>query len=171
MTADALSLMEQFLSWYKEGKIHPIRPITIFDAKDVTEGFKYMQSGKHMGKIVVKMPTDLTGAPASPIKKPIRLSASKSYLLAGGLGGIGRAVSTWLVENGAKHLIFLSRSAGQHSDHHMFSQELQQQGCSTDMVTGNVANLDDVNLALSKADGRLIGGVIHLSMVLQVSTS
>jgi shikimate 5-dehydrogenase len=33
-----------------------------------------------------------------------------SYLLAGGLGGLGRAIAQWMVENGAKKIVFLSRT-------------------------------------------------------------
>lgn len=33
-----------------------------------------------------------------------------SYLLVGGLGGIGRAIASWTVEHGAKHLVLVNRS-------------------------------------------------------------
>ncbi|PYH80087.1 ketoacyl-synt-domain-containing protein [Aspergillus uvarum CBS 121591] len=160
-------LMEQFVEWYKGNKVRPIRPTRLFAASEVAEAFKYMQSGKHMGKIVIRMPTVGDGLSTSPAKIPLTLSENKSYLLAGGLGGLGRAVANWLVENGARHLIFLSRSAGLRADHEHFARELERQGCMVEMVSGDVARLQDVKVALSKAAGRAIGGVIQLSMVLQ----
>ncbi|OJJ99176.1 hypothetical protein ASPACDRAFT_1870238 [Aspergillus aculeatus ATCC 16872] len=160
-------LMEQFVAWYEGNKVQPIRPIRLFAASEVAEAFKYMQSGKHMGKIVIKMPTVGDGLSTSPAKIPLTLSKNKSYLLAGGLGGLGRAVANWLVENGARHLIFLSRSAGQRVDHEHFARELERQGCRVEMVSGDVARLQDVKVAVSKAAGRAIGGAIQLSMVLQ----
>ncbi|RAH67812.1 type I polyketide synthase [Aspergillus aculeatinus CBS 121060] len=160
-------LMNQFVEWYKDNRVRPIRPLRLFAASEVAEAFKYMQSGNHMGKIVVKMPTVGDGLCTSPVKIPMSLSADKSYLLAGGLGGIGRAVATWLVEKGARHLIFLSRSAGRRADHERFVCELARQGCGVEMVSGDVARLQDVEVALSKAAGRAIGGVIQMSMVLQ----
>lgn len=33
-----------------------------------------------------------------------------SYLLVGGLGGIGRAIASWMMEHGARHLILVNRS-------------------------------------------------------------
>lgn len=36
-----------------------------------------------------------------------------SYLIAGGLGGIGRSIARWLVRRGAKNLLLLSRSGPQ----------------------------------------------------------
>lgn len=160
--------MVQFVDWYKGNKIRPIRPIKVFEASEVVEAFKYMQSGKHMGKIVIRMPKAGEQLSSEPTQVPAKLSTTKSYLLAGGLGGIGRAVANWLVEKGARHLIFLSRSAGHLPDHSQFVYELERQGCEVEMVAGDVSRLDDVTSALSRAAGRVIGGVIQMSMVLQV---
>jgi hypothetical protein len=46
-----------------------------------------------------------------------------SYLFVGGFGGIGRAVSTWMVEQGALYLVYLSRSA-QSCENTAFIREL-----------------------------------------------
>ncbi|KAF3384455.1 Compactin diketide synthase mokB [Penicillium rolfsii] len=144
------SLMTDFFQWYEEGKILPVRPVTVFPAEDVSDAFRYMHSGKHMGKIVVEVPSELTPAFTRPIKRSVAISENKSYLLVGGLGGIGRAVANWLVERGARHLIMLSRSAGQLPEHVKFSQELRRQDCLVDMVAGDVGCPQDVTLALSK---------------------
>ena len=40
----------------------------------------------------------------------VRLSAETSYLITGGLGGLGLAVAGWLVERGARNLILMSRT-------------------------------------------------------------
>ena len=41
---------------------------------------------------------------------PVLLSAEASYLIAGGLGGLGLAVAQWLSERGARNLILMSRT-------------------------------------------------------------
>jgi NADPH:quinone reductase-like Zn-dependent oxidoreductase len=38
------------------------------------------------------------------------LCGNSTYVVTGGLGGIGRSVSMWLAQNGARHLVLLSRS-------------------------------------------------------------
>jgi hypothetical protein len=95
------------LQWYEEGKIVPIRPVTVFPAEDISEAFRYMHSGKHMVKIVVEVPSLFTSASSRPIKRPVPICEDISYVLAGGLDGIGRAVSNSLVEYGARHPIYL----------------------------------------------------------------
>lgn len=120
-----------------------------------------------MGKILVKMPESSKELPARASKKSFSLFSNKSYLLVGGLGGLGRCISNWMVENGARHLIYLSRSGGLTNDNKRFVQELEQQGCQVLVLAGDVCNLADVKHAASRSQWP-IGGVIHLSMVLQV---
>jgi NAD(P)-dependent dehydrogenase (short-subunit alcohol dehydrogenase family) len=69
-----------------------------------------MQTGKHMGKIVVRVDeNDLVRA--IPRVPEVQITREATYILAGGLGGICREIGRWLAEKGAKHLVFLSRSA------------------------------------------------------------
>ncbi|KAF3491768.1 uncharacterized protein GIQ15_01285 [Arthroderma uncinatum] len=150
----------------KNGLIQPIRPTKVFSASEVVEAFRYMQSGTHMGKIVIRMPEGSDGITCPPSRPTVRFSSDASYLLVGGLGGIGKSVSTWMVENGARHITYLSRSAGQSLEDRSFLAELKTQGCSATAVAGSVVNLGDVKLAISQST-RPLAGVIHMSMVLQ----
>ncbi|MDF5729096.1 MAG: type I polyketide synthase [Rhizonema sp. PD38] len=43
-------------------------------------------------------------------KKSLHLKADVTYLITGGLGGIGLLVAQWMVEHGAKHLVLVGRS-------------------------------------------------------------
>lgn len=122
-----------------------------------------------MGKILIKMPKDTSTLAVPPQRPKISLSSEASYLLVGGLGGIGKAISNFLVEKGARHLTFLSRSAGESDEHIRFSKELEAQGCKSSLVKGNIVNTQDVQRAV-KSSGKHIAGVIQLSMVLRVST-
>jgi len=128
-----------------------------------------MQKGQHIGKIVVKMPKESNDLPANAVAHTLSVKPDASYLLIGGLGGLGRAVSTWLVECGATHLIYLSPSAGNFDDE-TFLQELSSQGCTSQAFAGSVSRLADVQNAVDKAV-KPIRGVIQLSMVLRVSIS
>lgn len=158
-------LLAKTMELYESGLIHPITPISLFEASDVQLGVRQIQQGKHIGKIVIRMQEE-----APPVaKKPrqLTLDAHSAYLLVGGMGGLGRAVSTWLVERGARHFIFLSRSASQGSP---FVEELKSQGCTVQVFSGSITNRDDVTNAVKGATAP-IKGVINLSMVLQVSLS
>ncbi|KAL5050934.1 hypothetical protein BDW71DRAFT_215073 [Aspergillus fruticulosus] len=160
-------LQQQIEDWKKEGKIVPIRPVKVFNAVDVVEAFRYMQGGTHMGKILIKMPESAALLPCETREAEVVFAEEDAYLLVGGMGGIGKAVATWMRERGARHFIFLSRSAGISTDSQEFIAELQGQGCTATAVAGSVTHLPDIQRALAQCDGRRLAGVLQLSMVLR----
>jgi aryl carrier-like protein len=124
-----------------------------------------MQKGQHTGKIVVSMTPDSDISAVTKSRTTLQLRPDASYLLAGGVGGLGRAMSLWMIENGARNLIFLSRSAGKKERDRAFLHELENLGCSAQMLAGDVAKMSDVKNAVQGAK-RPIAGIIQLSMVL-----
>ncbi|GAB1218268.1 hypothetical protein ATERTT37_007522 [Aspergillus terreus] len=160
-------MSEDIMSYFKQKKLGPIRPVHVYDAIDAEKAFRYMQGGQHMGKIVIKMPDHPSELPMSRMHETARyFSPDVSYLLVGGLGGLGRAVATWMAEKGAKHIIFLSPSGAHTAEREAFVKNLESQGCHVVVVMGSVANIDDVKRAVSSAM-KPLAGVIQLSMVLR----
>ena len=160
--------MQKFLRLYEEGGIQPIKPIKIFDAVEVEDAFRYMQKGTHMGKVVVRMPADTEDLTATAAPKELVLRSDASYLMIGGLGGLGQSVSTWMAEHGATNLVYLSRSAGTTERDKAFVKELEGYGCNVQMFAGSVSVLTDVENAVKNA-AKPIAGVMQMSMVLRVS--
>lgn len=126
-----------------------------------------MQRGTHIGKLTVRMLDDLKDLPCAARNLELPLHSDASYLLVGGLGGVGRSIPSWLVENGARHLVFLSRSGRSEKTEH-FLQEVEALGCKVQVFADSVANIKDVKEVVAKAE-KPIRGVIQLSMALQVS--
>ena len=149
------------------GAAVPLRPTTIFEVDKIQDAFRYMQKGVHMGRIVVKMPED-------PKSLPLALSPPKQmfdpdavYLLAGGLGGLGRSILTWMAGHGARHLITFSPSAGTRPEHHQFVEEIREMGCELRCFAGDVADADFVRKIVAEAGSRPIKGVLQLAMLLR----
>ena len=126
-----------------------------------------LQRGTHIGKLAVRMSSDMKDLPCIAYHPELPLHPDASYLLVGGLGGIGRSIASWLVQNGAQHLSFLSRSGRSEKTEH-FLQELEALGCKVQVFAGSVTNIGDLHEVVAKAQ-KPIRGVIQLSMVLQVS--
>ena len=126
-----------------------------------------MQAGHHVGKIVITMPDHSPDLALVPMNPSATFRSDRSYLLVGGLGGLGRAVAAWMVENGAQHLIFLSRSTKPRQEAQSFMTELKSQGCEVQLVAGSVGERADVQKAVDAAVVP-IAGVINMSMVLKV---
>lgn len=159
-------LTEQFMGYYRTGALKPIQPIRVFDAADIEPAIRTMQKGQHIGKLVVRIPEDASTIAASPARQGPSLRADASYLLVGGLGGLGRSIAMWMVEKGAKNFIFLSRSGGKKPHEAALIQALQGSGCTVGVVMGSVTEIDSVVRAVDQARTP-IAGVIQLSMVLR----
>lgn len=168
-------LLEKCMHLHEHGKIRPIPLAQTFDATHIQDAFRFMQKGDHIGKIVVRM-ADAAGEPplhTTSIRPGFSLRPDAAYLLIGGLGGLGRSISTWMAEQGAKNLVYLSRSGGEANlGHDTLVQELAAMGCSAHIVAGSVVSLEDVKRVVRDVRARLcipIAGVLQMSMVLRDS--
>lgn len=158
-------LLKLTLEQYVKGNFKPITPITTFDAENIQDAFRYMQKGSHIGKIVIKFPKE-DMLPLTPTVPVPEFRGDVSYLLAGGLGGLGKAIASWMVSHGAKNLMFLSRSAGKSEEDETFLKELNVMGASTQCFPCDVANHDEVKSAIGQAS-LPIAGVMQMAMVLR----
>jgi acyl carrier protein len=159
--------MARTIEYYRAGLIHPVTPTT-FPAEALVDAFRHMQTSEqqqHMAKTVITIPEDTTLLHAEPSRRHLVLRPDRAYLFVGGLGGLGRSVSTWLAEHGARHLVFLSPSAGTIPDDDPLLVELAVAGCTTARVSGSASNIQDVHTAIQAA-GIPIAGVLNACMVL-----
>lgn len=154
--------------FYEQGYIKPISPVKYFEAAHVEDALRYMQKGSHIGKIVITFPIDPKVLEATTHPRDLVLRPDRSYLSIGGLGGLGRSIASWMVERGAKHLIFMSRSAGSATSEDPYIKELTACGCSVQTFSGSVSSLPDVERVVSSA-AKPIAGVLQASMVIDVS--
>ena len=157
-------LMELLIKNYLKGDFKPITPTTSFDAENIEEAFKYLQTGAHIGKIVIKFPQDDTLPLAPTIPLP-SFRHDATYMLVGGLGGLGKAIASWMASYGAKNLMFLSRSAGKSQEHQTFAKELNLMGCSTQFFAVDIADSAAVKDIVSHTS-LPIAGAMHMAMVL-----
>ncbi|KAL4804561.1 hypothetical protein BDV18DRAFT_161656 [Aspergillus unguis] len=149
---------------YKQGVVHPLRPMTVFPANKVEDAFRHLQKGQHMGKLCLDFsgPLDFDLAP-----KPaeIMFQADKAYLLVGGMRGIGTSIARWMVSHGARTLAFLSRSAGQKEEDQALVNELSAMGCQVLTFAADVSDLQAVQKAVASIPVP-VAGVLQLAMVL-----
>lgn len=126
-----------------------------------------MQTGKHSGKIVVRV-DDNDVVSAVPRTPDIQISKDATYILAGGLGGICREIGRWLAEKGAQTLVFLSRSAASGEANNAFIADLKQTyGTNAIAFNCDVADRKSLQAVLDKcASLPPIRGLVTGAMVL-----
>ncbi|KAJ5974369.1 KR-domain-containing protein [Penicillium waksmanii] len=125
-----------------------------------------MQTAQHMEKIIIKIPDNPSQLAVSKYESPLSLSPDVSYLIVGGLGGLGRAISRWMVKQGAKSLVFLSRSTELTPIRKSFIEELQIMGCTIHTVTESVVSAEDIQKAIDLCP-KPLAGIIQLAISLK----
>ncbi|KAI1820897.1 hypothetical protein F4861DRAFT_545132 [Xylaria intraflava] len=166
----AQSLLHRMMEYIRQGCIRPVPLAAVFNGSAAGEAFRHMQEGNHIGKVVLSLRDNRgnidLGDICTTYKVPFMLDSTASYLLIGGLGGLGRSVAHWMVQHGAKHLTFLSRSAGSKPEDTDFVCLLESMGCDVQIVRGSVTNLADVRRAVNGSRAPL-KGIVQMSMVLR----
>jgi KR domain len=167
----AASLLRSMMDFFRDGYIQAISIDKIFPGSKMQEAFQQMQQGNHIGKIVLEFREPTSGElqfgqiqPASTSTIAV-LDSSVSYLLVGGLGGLGRSVAVWMVQHGAGNLTFLSCSAGTTDRDKLFVEEVQSMGCEVHVVRGSVTKVADVTRAVAESP-RPLKGILQMTMVL-----
>jgi NAD(P)-dependent dehydrogenase (short-subunit alcohol dehydrogenase family) len=97
------------------------------------------------------------------------LPSDATYLIAGGLGGLGRSAARWMALMGAKHLILLSRSGAKSDAAQKLIQDLTKQGVLVKAPKCDITSIDSLSVALKEcSDLPPIRGCLQGVMVLQV---
>jgi hypothetical protein len=106
----ALFVMQSVFDLMEAGTLRPLHPIQTYPISQAKEGFRLLQSGMSMGKIVLEIQSDAVVPVREGPDSDYRFSKDATYVVAGGLGGIGRQICRWMVRHGASQILLLTRS-------------------------------------------------------------
>ncbi len=99
--------------------------------------------------------------------RPVTVRADGTYLITGGLGGLGLEVARWLVEQGARHLVLVSRREPSASAVEVV-RGLERLGASVTVASADVAREAEVVRLLQEVERTSLPlrGIIHAAGVL-----
>lgn len=153
------SMLAKLMDKFNNYQLQPL-PKTIFALPQAKTAFRYLQKAKHIGKIV--------------ITPELTLDENGSYLIAGGLGGLGILTARWLVEKGARNLLLLGRSEPSEYARQEINK-LSEQGVTVNVIQTDITDYNSLkqtftfyNLSSPSAPSPL-RGVIHAAGVLDDS--
>ncbi len=168
------TMLHEIMRGFAEGSLQPL-PQRVYPASEVVSAFRLMQSAKHIGKIVVEQIDEDRGSwradrrssssihnPQSTIHDP-----QSTILITGGLAGLGLLTAQWLVEQGARHLALMARSAPSENTLAAIA-EMEKRGAKIFVAQGDVSREEDVKSVLFEIRKSLprLRGVIHSAGVL-----
>ncbi|MGQ3195996.1 MAG: SDR family NAD(P)-dependent oxidoreductase [Hydrogenophaga sp.] len=139
-----------------EGRLAPL-PRHVFALDEAERAFRFMAQAKHTGKVVVRH-----GAAA-----PASVRRDGTYLITGGLAGLGPVVARRLAEQGAGRVVLISRRGVTPE----VAPVLDQMRALGTTVVAEAVDVSDGEamtalLARMRADGPPLRGVVHSAGVL-----
>jgi acyl transferase domain-containing protein/NAD(P)-dependent dehydrogenase (short-subunit alcohol dehydrogenase family)/acyl carrier protein len=95
------------------------------------------------------------------------LSPDATYLLTGGLGGVGLEMARWMSENGARHLVLIGRKAPS-SEAEASIVRIRSAGAQVYVRNLDITDAGEVSSLISEIKGTLpeLRGIIHAAAVL-----
>jgi acyl transferase domain-containing protein/acyl carrier protein len=147
-------LLHEIMDMFKKGYISAL-PVKEFAVNDVEQSMRYIQQAKHIGKISLVFDN----------KKEIKVAVENaSYIVTGGLGGLGLRIMLWLVDCGAKNIVLVSRKKPSSESQEMIDNLIKKQ-VKVDVVQGDIAKYEDVERLLDHCNN--LKGIIHAAGVIE----
>jgi acyl transferase domain-containing protein/acyl carrier protein len=131
-------------------------PAEIYPLTEARAAFRRMQQARHIGKIVVQIPS------------PLQPRADRSYLITGGLGAIGLHTAAYLAQLGAGDMVLTSRREPDADAQQAIEEIAERYKCRVHVFAADVGDEAEVERLLERIRAELppLAGVVHLAGVL-----
>jgi acyl transferase domain-containing protein/acyl carrier protein len=96
---------------------------------------------------------------------PLPIHAAATYLVTGGLGGLGIKIARWLIDRGARHLVLIGRQGAATSEQQQACESLRQAGAEVRALAADVTRAEDLSRVLGQIDASMppLRGVVHVA--------
>lgn len=172
-SAEKKEVMRLVSEGIKNGAVKPL-PSTVYNENQIEQAFRYMASGKHIGKVVLKIREEESRKTMVPKPKTVHaiprtyMNPDKSYVLVGGLGGFGLELANWMVTRGATKLVLTSRSGIKTGYQSLCVRRWRNQGVKVLISTADASTEKGARTLLEESNSLgPIGGIFNLAAVLR----
>lgn len=163
-------MLERILGLFESGDLKVVKPLNVMGVDEIEGAFRMIAERRHMGKVVLEV---REGAMVNTLLKPpeeLKLAGQGTYVVAGGLGDLGRRISKLMAGFGAGHVVALSRKPLEEDDLAGFSKEVEDLGGKLHVMNVDITNRESVERM--KEEFQRMGlppvkGIVHGAMVLK----
>ncbi|XP_050299271.1 fatty acid synthase-like isoform X2 [Anthonomus grandis grandis] len=180
------TLLQKFID---SGAVKPLQP-TVFKTNEVEQAFRFMTTGKHMGKVLVEIRNEDEQHHQEKFKCLPRYKSkiitmynfkiyflkffrylcdpNKTYVICGGLGGFGLELADWLILRGAQNLVLTSRK-GISTGYQQYRVSIwKSYGCNITISTKDITTKQGCEDLIKEANSIApIGAIFNLAVVLR----
>ncbi|KAM0165973.1 hypothetical protein ACHAQE_002074 [Botrytis cinerea] len=161
-----------------EKKLHVPQPFNIYGISEIEKVLRLFQSGRNLGKMAIELRNNDSVQAILPRKADYEFEKNATYLIAGGLGGLGRTIALWMVSRGARHLILLGRSGISSEAAISLVKKLESMGVQVDAQPCDISNrtslqktLDRCHLSMPPIKGCIAGAMMLRDHILEDTTT
>ncbi|KAH1002410.1 hypothetical protein HUJ04_008498 [Dendroctonus ponderosae] len=172
-SAEKMEVRRLVTEGIKSGAVRPL-PNTVYNENQVEQAFRFMASGRHIGKVLLKIRSEESRKTQQTVLKTVPaiprtyMNPEKSYVLVGGLGGFGLELADWLVKRGAKKLVLTSRSGVKTGYQSLLIRRWRESGVTVWVSTSDATSAKGARRLLEEASELgPVGGIFNLAVVLR----
>jgi len=152
----------------ESGVVVPLQR-TVFDHDQIEQAFRFMATGKHTGKVLLKIRNEKLDSQACVSALPkFWCEPDCTYLITGGLGGFGFELARWLIDRGAKHITLTGRSGVKNAYQQHWLNIWKNKGISIVISHLDVSDEMQARTLITHINQRhTLKGIFHLAMVME----
>ncbi|MEU7136093.1 SDR family NAD(P)-dependent oxidoreductase [Streptomyces sp. NPDC046261] len=141
-------------------------PHQVYPAHRVEEALRLLQHSKHIGKVLLSFDEPV---PVRTFPAPPPVDADGTYVVVGGLSGLGARTAVHLAERGARHLALVGRRGVDTPEAPEVLSRLAARGASVTVHAADVTDADAMRSLLRQIDagGHPPRGVVHAALHLE----
>lgn len=141
---------------------------THYPLSDAATAIRVMGAAEHTGKLILSIPRTGRSTVVVPPQQAQVFRPDGSYIVTGGLGGLGLFLANQMAEGGAGRIVLNSRSAP-NSEARQAIAAMRANGTEVEVVTGDIACADTAERLVrsATATGRRVRGVLHAAAVVE----
>ncbi|MFE7741745.1 SDR family NAD(P)-dependent oxidoreductase [Nocardia sp. NPDC057455] len=154
---------EALMARFASAELHPL-PFRVFHPWQTEAAFRHMSAARHVGKLVLAMDE----REIRVVRAPEPPATDGTWLITGGLGGVGLAMADRLVDTGVRNLVLVGRSGVSGELAAARVDALRERGVEVVAEAVDISDRAAVAELLTRIERNLppLRGVLHCAMVL-----
>ncbi|MDH2388508.1 SDR family NAD(P)-dependent oxidoreductase [Streptomyces sp. HNM0663] len=164
--AEAAAAFRTVTDRITDGTYRPL-PHRAYSADRVAEALGSLRHSRHLGKVVITF----SGTEPVDVHEPVTsapLDPSATYLISGGLSGLGAATARHLVDRGARHLALIGRRGARSPEASALLEDLHRKGAQATASAADITDRQAITRIVRETaeQGRPVRGIVHAAMQL-----
>lgn len=170
ITAHKSQLKRLVIDGIASGAVKPLHR-TVFDRDRAEEAFRLMATGKHIGKVVIKIRDEEQQKLIAPQRLIVRavprivFYPNKSYVVCGGFGDFGLELAHWLVGRGVRRLVLCSRMGPRDAYDQWSIEKIRSIGVNVVVSTADASTPEGATKLVKQGlEWGAVGGIFNADM-------